>query len=241
MLDRNQSFMGAERWRTLLLLSTMLFLSACASNVVVKTDFPQPLVRSLPLNGDLTITDEFKRYTYFENAKSRRSLKSLNIAEAQVALFESVFNGLINLVGPDTPNKHLNIVPEVLDFQYTTPSETQLKHYEVWIKYRLKINNGLHQKIADWTVKGYGKTPSGLLTTPGVAFSAAATVALRDVGAQIAIQFPRQQVIKELLAGGSPDVIEESLSNDSQVKEKESLESSVASPNNDKAETDNAN
>lgn len=240
MLDKDQRFMGGQQWRLFLLLGTMLFLSACASNVVVKTDFPVPLVRSLPLNGELTFTDEFKRYTYFENAKARRSLKSLDMAEAQVSLFKSVFNGLINLVGPETSNKHLNIVPEVLDFQYTSPSETQLKHYEVWIKYRLKINNGLNQKIADWTVKGYGKTPTSLLTSPGGAFSAAATIALRDVGAQIAIQFPRQQVIQSLLAGESPDVIDELPSNDSEVQKTENSEPSETSPKNDKAEANNA-
>jgi hypothetical protein len=100
-------------------------------------------------------------------------------------------------------------MPELLDFQYSSPSETQLKQYEVWVKYRLKISNGLNQKIADWTIKGYGKTPTSMLSSAGSAFSAATTVALRDVGAQLAIQFPKQQVIQDILKGEAPDIIEE--------------------------------
>lgn len=209
MLDKKQCLIDARMWRLLSSLSAILFLSACASNVVVKSDFPTPLVSTLPLSGSVTFTEDFRNYTYFESAKARRSLKSLNIAEAQVALFNSVFSSLINIASADVPKLDLNVVPEVLEFQYSAPSETQLKQYEVWIKYRLKINNGLNQKIADWIIKGYGKTPTSLLSSSGSAFNAAATVALRDVGAQLAIQFPRQQVIKQLLNGETPDVIEE--------------------------------
>ena len=128
-----------------------------------------------------------------------RNLKSLNISEAQVSLFNQVFASLINVVDGRDTNVDLYIVPEVIDFQYSAPAETQLKQYEIWIKYRLKINNGANQKIADWVIKGYGKTPTSLMSSSGRAFNAAATVALRDVGAQLAIQFHRHKVIQQLL------------------------------------------
>ena len=99
--------------------------------------------------------------------------------------------------------------PEILDFQYSAPAETKLKQYEIWIKYRLKLSNQENQKLADWTIKGYGKTPTGLLTSASSAFNSAATVALRDVGAQLSIRFARQRTIKQLLAGQTPEPIAE--------------------------------
>ena len=243
MLDKKQCLIGGRVWRLIHLLSVMLFLSACANNVVVKSSFPKPLVATLPLQGSLTFTEDFENYTYFESAKARRSLKSMNIAEAQISLFNNVFSSLINVVGPNIPNLDLYIVPEVLEFQYSAPSETQLKHYEVWIKYRLKINNGLNQKIADWIIKGYGKTPTSLLSSSGSAFNAAATVALRDVGAQLAIQFPRQKVIQQLLKGEAPDVIEEAFESVVEINDPlldkvnvETLENRKPSEKNKKAE-----
>lgn len=213
MLDKmilpssNNAFFHKLKWLRLFAAMSLLLLSACASNVVVKSNIPSPLVEKLPLDGTLNYSEKFKNYTYFENAKERRSLKSLDMSAAQISLFDTIFAGLVNLVEPTNTKPDIIIAPEVLDFQYTAPVETKLKHYEVWIKYRLKISNGLNQKIADWVVKGYGKTPNGLLTSSGSAFNSAANVALRDVGAQLSIQFAKQKVIQAIIDGEMPEVI----------------------------------
>ena len=124
-------------------------------------------------------------------------------------MFEQVFGSLTNLVDVDDAARNLAIEPEILDFQYSSPSETKLKQYEIWIKYRLKLRDANDARIADWTIKGYGKTPTGLLTSASSAFNAATNVALRDVGAQLSIRFPRQRVVKTLLDGGTPAIIPE--------------------------------
>lgn len=236
MLDKKQRVMNKKLYRLVALIGVMLFLSACASNVVVKSDFPKPLVAKLALNGNLTFTEEFKNYTYLENKKERRSLRSIDLAEAQVSLFGNVFDSLINLVADEEPNKQINILPEVLDFQYTAPNETSLKQYEVWIKYRLKINNGVNQKIADWVVKGYGKTPTSLLSTGTAAFNSAARVALRDVGAQISTQFPKQDIVQKLIRGETVDVIAEEPPEPVLTKEVAQSDSQTDIPKGDKTE-----
>ena len=187
----------------------MALLTGCTSSVVVKPDIPNPLVQKLPLNASLVYTDSFRDYVYLENEKKRGSIKSIDFAEAQIAMFEQVFGSLTNLVDVDDAAKNLAIEPEILDFQYSSPSETKLKQYEIWIKYRLKLRDANDARIADWTIKGYGKTPTGLLTSASSAFNAATNVALRDVGAQLSIRFPRQRVVKTLLDGGTPAVIPE--------------------------------
>ena len=182
-------------------LSMVLLLSmlgACANNVTVKGTVPKPLVNKLPINAHLSYTDQLRNYTYNEVEKGR-ALKSLNFGEAQVSMFEGIFGQLLNLVGMDDANKDLTIEPEILDLQYTAPRETKLKLYEVWLKYRIKIVDVQEQKLADWTIKGYGKTPTGSLTSPASAFNAATNIALRDVGAQLSIGFAQQAAIKALL------------------------------------------
>jgi len=180
----------------------LLLISACASNVVVKGKVPTPLVEKIPLSGKLVYSDEFKSYTYNE-AEKGRALTSLNFGQAQVDLFNDVFNAVLVNSNEQNDAADLIIEPEIIDFQYTVPRETKLKLYEIWLKYRLKISNSSNQQLADWVVKGYGKTPTGTLTSASSAFNAAANVALRDVGAQLSIGFARQPNIKAMLGGGA--------------------------------------
>lgn len=176
----------------------LALLSACASKITVVADIPTPLVEKVPLNVHVNFTDEFRNHVYTENEK-KRVLSSLNFAAAQEEMFTTIFGQLTTLVEVDSVERDLIIEPEILDFQYTAPAETKLKQYEVWIKYRLKILNQTSAKIADWTIKGYGKTPTALLTSATKAFNAATNVALRDVGAQLSVRFASQRKIKALI------------------------------------------
>jgi hypothetical protein len=209
MLDKVYSGSWSNRRYRLLMLVSLVLLGGCASSIVVKPDIPNPLVERLPLNTNLVYSDTFKNYVYVENEKSRNSMKSIDFTDAQTAMFQRVFGSLTNLVESTDRSKNLSIEPEVLDFQYSAPSETKLKQYEIWIKYRLKLRDGNNARIADWTIKGYGKTPTSMLTSAPSAFNAATIIALRDVGAQLSIRFPQQSVVKTLLAGGAPPTIAE--------------------------------
>ena len=207
MLGNGKFMITSKRLVVLSILFTVL--SGCANNVIVNAEIPVPLVEKLPLTGSMVYNDKFKNYVYLKTEKSRTSLKSLDLAAAQITLFDRIFGSLMTLVAPEVENKDLNIEPEILDFQYSSPAETSLKQYEVWIKYRLKLSNGANQKLADWTIKGYGKTPTSLLTSATRAFNSAANVALRDVGAQLSIRFAQQRTIKQLLNGNAPEPISE--------------------------------
>jgi len=209
MLDKIDLGLSKSRKMRVLMLAALAFFGGCASSVVVKPDIPNPLVQKLPLKAGLVYTDTFKDYVYLENEKKRGSLKSLDFTYAQTTMFEQVFGALTNLVEEDDPTRNLTIEPQILDFQYSAPSETKLKQYEIWIKYRLKLRDANDASIADWTIKGYGKTPTGLLTSASSAFNAATNVALRDVGAQLSTRFSRQRVVKTLLDGGTPPAIAE--------------------------------
>ena len=184
--------------KLILTLGVLSVMVGCASKVTVVADIPTPLVEKVPLNVHLSFTEEFRNHIYEENEKSR-ALSSLNLAEAQLSMFDAIFSNMTTLVSVDDLTKDLTVEPELLDFQYTAPSETKLKQYEIFLKYRLKLINKDDSTLADWIIKGYGKTPTALLSTATQAFNSAANVALRDIGAQLATRFPGQQKIRALI------------------------------------------
>ena len=193
MLDNTKRLLG--------LFFLTIFLAGCgASKVSVKADIPRPLISTLPLKTYVLYTDEFSNYQYTEKEQGR-SLSSLTFGPAQRTLFERIFSELV-IVSPTAKDTGLDLIvePEILDLQYTSPKETKLNLFEVWLRYRVKITDAENNILADWVIKGYGKTPSATLKTTGTAFNAATNVALRDVGAQLAIGFPKQPAIKTLLA-----------------------------------------
>ena len=203
--------------RKFCLLLMILVLTGCGgSKVSVNADIPQPLVTKLPLTGHLSFTDEFKTYQYSEDDKNR-SLARLTFGPAQQVMFERIFSQLLNLSSEGAANADVIIEPEILDFQYTSPSETKLNLYEVWLRYRVKITDSQNKTLADWVVKGYGKTPTATLKTTSSAFNAATNIALRDVGAQLAIGFPNQSSVKGLL---SPEVVSNNIDEPSTKAEK---------------------
>jgi len=216
--------------RLCLLVMISLLVGCSAGKVSVKANIPQPLVSKLPLSGYLSYTDTFKNYQYEENEKGR-SLSSLAFGPAQQEMFDRVFTQLLTV--SESTNSSLDVIiePEILDLQYTSPSETKLNLYEVWLRYRVKITDAQDQTLADWVVKGFGKTPSATLKTASSAFNAATNIALRDVGAQLAIGFPKQPAIAELLSKKTnykpasslgPQVIKESAKELSETLEVES-------------------
>jgi hypothetical protein len=205
MLGNAQNKIALVRLRLASALVLIAMLSACVSTVTVKGEVPEPLVKRLPINAKMSYTDAFKEYKYTE-AEKGRSLKSLDFSSAQINMFDTVFGRLLNLVQGEEQSPDLIIEPEILDFQYTAPRETNLKLYEVWLKYRLKLIGQDDKELADWTIKGYGKTPTASFTSASTAFKSATNVALRDVGAQLSIRLPKQSSIKGLLDPIQSDV-----------------------------------
>ncbi len=83
------------------------------------------------------------------------------------------------------------IIPAVREVQLSTPSDSYLNVYEVWIKYNLDIETADGEPIDSWFLPAYGKTPDSYLLSRSVAIEAAAVVALRDAGAKLMLDFFR--------------------------------------------------
>jgi hypothetical protein len=182
---------------TCLLLASMA-ISGCTKSFVVTSEVPRPLIERLPVVVAMKYSEEFRSFEYVEKSQSR-ALEKVDFGAAQVGMFDQVFGSLFTLAEPATEAVDLIIEPQILDFQYSVPAETKLKLYEIWLKYRLRITDANDKEIADWVVKGYGKTPTSMLSSQLKAFNTASNVALRDIGAQLAIGFQSQPSIEDYL------------------------------------------
>lgn len=201
-----------RRW--LLLLCLTLLGAGCASKqVVVEGNFPTPLMDPLPITVGVIYPQAFAEHEFFDEAKGRADSDWLvKTGEAQVEFWDKVFNGMFAEVvhirdwqTVQTRGGGIDgvIIPAISDLQYTIPTHTNVKIYEIWMRYdfRLVDINAIHQqddgaltvnpdeRLAAWPITAYGKTPTAFLQTDEEAVNLAAVVALRDAGAHFITTF----------------------------------------------------
>ena len=207
-----------RRWLLLLCL-TPLGAGCASKQVVVEGNFPTPLMDPLPITVGVIYPQAFAEHEFFDEAKGRADSDWLvKTGEAQVEFWDKVFNGMFAEVvhirdwqTVQTRGGGIDgvIIPAISDLQYTIPTHTNVKIYEIWMRYdfRLVDINAIHQqddgaltvnpdeRLAAWPITAYGKTPTAFLQTDEEAVNLAAVVALRDAGAHFITTF-----------GATPDI-----------------------------------
>jgi hypothetical protein len=174
------------------ILLISLLLTSCGA-VHVKQDFPRPLVPPLDIEAEIYIHPLFESYVYIDDMKKRGSV-AIELGKAQTSLFKTMTEHMFS----HEAERKVLITPSLIDYQYAYPRQTASEIYEVYVKYRVQVEHE-GRPIADWVITGYGKTPSAMLKSRQAALDAATTVALRDVGGQLAVGFKRQAQIKHWL------------------------------------------
>lgn len=213
--------------RTRLALTTLaltLVLAGCgAREVIVQGNFPRPVMEPLPITIGVVYTDEFRGHEIFDEAAGRKESDWLvRTGEAQVQFWDTLFDGMfvkvVHISDHDTLHEVENevdavIVPYIADLQYTIPLHTNVKVYEIWMKYRFRLTDieGIHDhdngdlsynpddSFADWNLTAYGKTPTAFLQSDEEAVNLAAIVALRDAGANFITSFERVPAVANWL------------------------------------------
>lgn len=178
-----------------------LLLSACATLVEVDGNFPPALTRQLPLRTVVVFEPDFTSHR-FESTEGPEV--SISVGQIQVELFTGLSDSLFQHSAtatsmPSQPEADLILIPSVEDVQISMPNESQLKVFEVWIKYNLQAFNSAGEPIADWIMTAYGKTPTRFLKSNTDALHQAAMVAMRDAGAHFITGFPRVPEIRQWL------------------------------------------
>jgi hypothetical protein len=188
----------------------LALLMACGpSKVVVKGNFPEPLMEPLPLNMGVWYEEEFAGHEFFDEAKSRKeSSWIVKTGEAQVQMWDTLLAGMFDSVvpmkgkpGPGQMNQNVDavLIPHVAELQYAIPAHTNIKVYEIWMRYRFELVTSSGDPIAEWTMSSYGKTPTAFLQSDEKAVNLAAVMALRDAGANFATNFTRVPAVQDWL------------------------------------------
>ncbi len=201
-----------------LVVMTSLFLSSCGSKqVVVQGEFPTPLTEKINQTVGVYYEAEFKSHEIFDEAKSRgQSDWHIKTGEAQIKLWDMIFSGVFSetLTLSERPSREspakavsMVIIPHIEELQYAIPSHTQIKVYEIWMRYRFELVNVLGEPLGDWEMTAYGKTPQNLVMgieggqSKEDAINLAAIMALRDAGAHFVTTFRRTEPISLWLEG----------------------------------------
>ena len=212
IFDREPLVLG--RWLFLLCL-TLLGAGCASKQVVVDGKFPSPLLDPLPITMGVIYPSAFAQHEFFDEAKGRAESDWLvKTGEAQVEFWDILLTGLFDEVvhiqdWETVQNRGTEIdgvlIPAIAELQYTIPTHTNVKVYEIWMRYEFRLVDitAIHQqedgalsfnpdeRIAQWPITAYGKTPTAFLQSDEDAVNLAAVVALRDAGAHFITTFGR--------------------------------------------------
>ena len=192
------------------LLFAALLLASCSTMTVdVDGEFPEPLMTRLPLTIGVWYDEDFSNHEFFDEASGRAEASWLvRTGPAQVKMWDTVLGGMfVKLVHMKNPpgKGELNqvvdaiLVPRVDELQYAIPQHTNIKVYEIWMRYHFDLVSNAGKTIASWTMSAYGKTPTAFLRSDTEAVNLAAVVALRDAGANFAVNFTRVHEVRDWL------------------------------------------
>jgi hypothetical protein len=210
-----------DRSRLLWLAAALLvgLLAGCGpAKVVVEGEFPPPTMMKLPLTLGVWYDQEFSTHEFFDEAKSKTESSWLvTTGQAQLEMWDSLLNGMFQQVvpmkgkpgsGQMNPAVDAVLIPQVAELQYAIPAHTNVKVYEIWIRYRFQLVTTGGEPIAEWTMPAYGKTPTAFLQSDQAAVNLAAVMALRDAGANFATSFARVPAVKawmQQMRGGNQE------------------------------------
>ena len=186
--------MSIRSIKTGLIAVASLLLVACggSANIMVEQQFPNVVFEPRDIKAAIVFDPAFRTYK-----ASPVEDVSIDIGTAQVDLWSKAFRGLFAEVTThqnrsEVPEgTELVITPSVLEVQLSTPSDSYLNVYEVWIKFNLDIETADGEAIDSWFMPAYGKTPDSFMTSRTEAIEEAAIVALRDAGAKLILDFFR--------------------------------------------------
>ena len=195
------------RVRTVLILVTALYLTACGvNNVVIEGSFPAPNINKLPLNVAVYYDPALTEFAYIEYSETGSEEYNIASGQSHIELFSTVlpamFDGVVvveSIAEAQALGVDAIFAPIIEEFQLALPAKTKLDVFEVWIKYNMRLMTADGDYIADWVLTSYGKTPSESLRSVEAAINAAAIVALRDLASSFSLSFSQVPEVKDWL------------------------------------------
>lgn len=191
--------------KTSVLVGTTVLWS-CASSLVMQTDanIPRPSVKSWPLNVAVLCDTQTCSHVYNENTTDRPNWQVTTgpsqtqfLKQTLASLFLSTT--LIDSLDDVTANYDLVITPTLQDMHFSLPSETQLKHYEAWLKYNVSVTTADGEVVATIPLSGYGKAEDDFFKNNQQGLQLATNLAFRDLGAKLILGIKQHPKIRARL------------------------------------------
>ena len=187
------------------LIAAALGVAGCSSAVVVQSDFPVPLVESLPLTVGLYYDPELRDFIHAE-ALPRSNTWTIDLGDANLAMLDPLFGTLFQSTREfaDLPASPADasgidavISSALQQYQFDVPQSSRDEFVEVWLQYRLQLLEPNGDIVFEWEVPGYGKAEIDGDREDAVL--RASIVAMREAGALISTQFVNQPAVSAWL------------------------------------------
>lgn len=186
-------------------VAALLALLGCTSAVVVESDFPTPLVATLPVSVALFYDPELRDFIHAETLP-RSSTWTIDLGDANVAMLAPLYRAMFDSTrevdalptDADQPAGVDAVLSSTLErFEFDVPRANRDEFVEVWLQYRLKLQDTSGALVIDWPVNGYGKAE--IDGNAEAAVRRAAIVAMREAGARISTQFIQLPEVRDWL------------------------------------------
>jgi len=187
-------------------LLALALVSGCGTVKLVATpNIPTPLIAKIPVAVALYVPKEFSEFIHKEKRVSTDW--NVDIGKGQTAgitrLMTAMFDRVVLVDSVNAGSQAGNDIkailqPSVEEFAFVTPQDAGSPFFAVSIKYRVDVYAPDGRLADSWGFTGYGTAPSQGLsgTTP---LEQAASLAMRDAGAKLAVEFRDQAVMRSLL------------------------------------------
>lgn len=194
-------------------VAAVLLLAGCGSafNLQTQAQVPAPVLTRLPLTMGVYYDDKFRHYIYEENTADRKHWRIDNSA-SRLALFQQILPYMFRKVEPVSGTRagagqqvDAILSPSVDEMQLSLPRETYSDLYEAWIRYTLRLYRPDGELIAEWPLTGYGKAEQGFFNNRRKGLNSAIDMAMRDLGAKLALGFDKVAGVQRWLHGRGGD------------------------------------
>jgi hypothetical protein len=191
-------------------LAATLLIGGCGPvRLTASANIPTPLVVKIPIGVALFVPNDFSQYVHKEERWGTNWNVDLGAAHTDAlkrlmnAMFERVVTvDSVNAGAQPGLNVAAILEPSVEEYAFVTPRDAGSPFYAVSIKYRVNVYSPDGRLADSWGFTGYGTSPSqGISSTAPLA--QATSLALRDAGAKLAVEFREQAVVRGLLPGGA--------------------------------------
>ena len=201
-------------WMRRLSWSVLTLLAGCTTTQFeAQTVIPEPLVTRIPVVVGLYVPAAFREAVHREDRDGTEVAIALGKAQTDgfQRLMTAMFNRVVAVPATDAgaatdPEIRGVLEPVLEEFSYVTPRDTGTALYAVSLKYRINAYTPVGELVDSWSFTGYGAQPGGSMPGQGRdVLQRAASMAMRDAGAKIAVEFREQAIVRGLIdANGAP-------------------------------------